>query len=213
MPKHVPERTCIVTRESRPQPELMRFVVGPDGAVVADLRRRLPGRGAWVTPTAAALTDAVRRKLFPRAFKGPAMAGPDLVAAVDAALAADLRGALSLANKAGAVVAGFAKVEAALAAETVAALVHAHDAAPDGRRKLAAALRKAAGDTTSAVPTFDDLGGDELDMALGRGHVIHAALLAGPGSEGCLVRWRRLRRFRGVDDEAQVSRVIDDRAG
>ena len=39
------ERTCIVTRETQPVDALIRFVVAPDGAVVPDLRRRLPGRG------------------------------------------------------------------------------------------------------------------------------------------------------------------------
>lgn len=69
-----PERSCILTRAVRPQDELMRFVLGPDGAVVPDLRRRLPGRGAWLTPTAAALGEAVRKRLFSRAFKREARA-------------------------------------------------------------------------------------------------------------------------------------------
>ena len=52
-----PERTCIVTREAGSPEGLIRFVVAPDGTVVADLRRKLPGRGAWVTARA----DVVRR--------------------------------------------------------------------------------------------------------------------------------------------------------
>ena len=45
-PRHQPERTCIVTREVGPPDAMIRFVVGPDGVVVPDLRHRLPGRGA-----------------------------------------------------------------------------------------------------------------------------------------------------------------------
>ncbi|NNM71253.1 RNA-binding protein [Enterovirga aerilata] len=213
MPKPEPERTCIVTREAKPASELMRFVLGPDGAVVPDLRNRLPGRGAWVTPTAAAVAEAVRKRAFGRAFKAEAKVPPNLVEAIDAALVRDLKGALSLANKAGAVVAGFGKVEAAIASGSVAALIHAREAAEDGRRKLAGALRKRDGDSISGISIFDDLPGDDLDVALGRAHVIHAALLAGPGSEGCLARWRRLRRFRGVDDGAGPSRDVDGRQG
>ncbi len=209
MPKPEPERTCIVTREAGPASGLMRFVLGPDGEVVPDLRNKLPGRGAWVTPTAAAVAEAVRKRAFSRAFKTEAKVAPGLVEEIDAALTRDLKGALSLANKAGAVVAGFAKVESALAAGEVSALIHAREAAEDGRRKLAGALRKRQGTSISSVSTFDDLSGDDLGVALGRELVIHAALLAGPGSKGCLARWRRLRRFRGVDEGAGHPRAVD----
>lgn len=213
MPKHEPQRTCIVTREAHPDRELMRFVLGPGGEVVPDLRRRLPGRGAWVRATAAAVGEAVRKRLFAKGFKAEAKASPDLVAEIDALLVRDVAGALALANKAGAVVAGFAKVESALAGGGVAALVHAREAAEDGRRKLAAALRRNGRDPISAPPVFDDLPGDDLAVALGRDHVVHAALLAGPGSEGCLARWRRLRVFRGVDEAAEQPRDMDQHDG
>ena len=211
MPKQEPERSCTVTREAKPASELMRFVLGPDGTVVPDLRNRLPGRGAWLTPTAAIVGEAVRKRAFSRAFKADAKVSPALVEEIDTALVRDLKGALALANKAGAVITGFGKVEAALASGDVAVLVHAREAAEDGRRKLAAALRKRAAGTISGISVFDDLPGDDLDVALGRVHVIHAALLAGPGSEGCLARWRRLRRFRGVDDGPGPSRDVDVR--
>lgn len=211
MARHVPERTCLLTRAVRPQDELMRFVLDPEHRLVPDLRRRLPGRGAWLTPTAAALAEAIRRKLFARAFRCEVKAAPELVGEVEAALLRDLLGALALANKAGAVTTGFTKVEAALGSGRVAALIHAREAREDGRRKLAQALRNAEPAPTFGVQTYDDLDGDDLDMALGRVHVIHAALLAGAGSEGCLARWRRLRRFRGVDDAAAASRDVDDR--
>ncbi len=46
------ERTCIVNRRSGSPDGLVRFVVGPEGDVVPDVKARLPGRGAWVTATA-----------------------------------------------------------------------------------------------------------------------------------------------------------------
>lgn len=213
MPKRDPERTCIVTREPGAPDELMRFVLAPDGTVTADLRGRLPGRGAWVTPTAARVAEAMRRKLFARAFKSEVAVPAGLVEAIDAALVRDLRGSLSLANKAGAVLTGFAKVESAVRAGGVAALIHAREAAEDGRRKLLGALRSREGAPISATAVLDDLPEDDLDMALGRPHVIHAALLAGPGSQGCLARWRRLRVFRGVEQPAEIPRDVDDRQG
>jgi predicted RNA-binding protein YlxR (DUF448 family) len=176
---------------------MIRFVVGPTGEVVPDLRNRLPGRGAWVSAEAEAVRTAVKRRLFARAFKTEVKVSAALAEEIEAALRADLRQALSLANKAGAVVAGFAKVEAA-AQEGVAALIHAREAAPDGRRKLAAALRKRLGDAIWDVAVVDEFAGDELDLALGRPHVIHAALVASAGSDGFLTRWRRLRDYRGT---------------
>lgn len=212
MPKHVPERTCIVTREPGAPGGLLRFALGPDSQVVPDPAGRLPGRGAWVTPTAAIVAQAVKRRAFTRAFKREVQVSPDLAAETDGALLRDVRGALALANKAGAVLSGFGKVEAALGTGGAAALIHAQEAAGDGRRKLAAALRRGRPDTILAFPILDDLAGDDLDMALGRVGVIHAALLAGPGSQGCLVRWRRLRLYRGLDGAAD-SPPEHDRTG
>ncbi len=199
MPRHEPERTCIVTREPKAPAGLIRFVLGPAHQVVPDLRHKLPGRGVWVTAERAAVAYAVRRRLFNRAFKSSdAKASPDLAEGIEAALRLDLRQALALANKAGAVVTGFVKVEAALAEKPIAALIHALGAGADGRRKLAGALRKRIGEAISTIPAVDELFGDELDLALGRSNVIHAALVAGAGSEGFLARWRRLQDYRGV---------------
>ena len=38
-------RMCAVSREVRGIDELIRFVVAPTGEVVADVKRKLPGRG------------------------------------------------------------------------------------------------------------------------------------------------------------------------
>ena len=196
---HQPERTCIVTREARPAAELIRFVLGPEGEVYPDLKHKLPGRGVWVTARADKVDEAVRRRLFSRAFKAEAKAAPTLSATIAEALRTDVRQGLALANKAGAVVTGFGKVEATIAEKPLAALIHAAEAAEDGRRKLAAALRKRFGDAISGVPVITDLSNDELSLALGRSHVIHAALVAGAGSDGFLTRWHRYRAFCGAE--------------
>ncbi len=64
-----PERLCVATRAVRPVADLIRFVVGPDGEAVPDLKNKLPGRGVWVTATQDALGDAIKRKAFGRGFK------------------------------------------------------------------------------------------------------------------------------------------------
>ena len=196
--RRAPERTCIVTRMVQAPDEMIRFVRGPDGAVVPDLRAKLPGRGAWVSARREAVATAVRKNLFQRAFKGPARAEADLPDRIAAALRDDLRQGIAMANKAGCVVAGFGKVEAAIGGGGVAAVIHAAGASPDGRRKITAALLRRHGEAMSRIPIVDDLSEDELDMALGRDHVIHAALVAGAGAAGCLSRWHRLRSFEGA---------------
>ena len=52
------ERTCIVTRKCGPPEDLIRFVAGPDGTVVPDLKAALPGRGAWVSARASLVERA-----------------------------------------------------------------------------------------------------------------------------------------------------------
>ena len=197
--RRAPERTCIVTRVAQAPDAMIRFVRGPDGSVVPDLRAKLPGRGAWISARREAVATAVRKNLFARAFKGSAPAAPDLPDRIAAALRDDLRQAIALANKAGCIVAGFSKVEAAIGGQPGAiAVIHAAEASPDGRRKIASALHRRHGEAMSRIPIIDDLSEDELDMALGRDHVIHAALVAGAGAAGCLSRWRRLRSFEGA---------------
>ena len=70
-------RMCAVTREVRPIDELIRFVVSPTGEVVPDLKRKLPGRGLWVSASRRAVAEAVRRNQFGKGFKrdGPGRAG------------------------------------------------------------------------------------------------------------------------------------------
>ena len=46
---------CAATGAVRPVADMIRFLVAPDGTVVADLKRRLPGRGMWITATRQAL--------------------------------------------------------------------------------------------------------------------------------------------------------------
>ena len=75
------------------------------------------------------------------------------------------------------------------------------EAAEDGRRKLAASCENGAATTISALPVVVDFSSDELDLALGRSHVIHAALVAGAGSDGFLTLWHRYRSYRGIEAE------------
>ena len=196
------ERLCVATRTVKPVAEMIRFVVSPDGSVMPDLKARLPGRGVWVTASRAAVAAAVSRKAFGRGFKRDVRVSPDLVGLTEGLLERRALDALAMAHKAGRVAAGFAKVEAALASEPVVGLIHAADARPDGIRKLNAAARRRFGEAGPAV--IDTLTSAQLDLALGRSNVVHAALLAGPASAGFLARWDGVKRFRSLAPDADT---------
>jgi len=187
-------RSCALTGQMTPVGDLLRFVVAPDGTVVPDLKRRLPGRGLWLTPTRQTVAEAVKRRIFARGFKRDVRALPDLADTTEQLLERSVLDALAIVYKAGRVAAGFAKTEAALDRERVAALINASDAAADGSRKLLAALRRR--DDAADIVVVDLLNSAQLDLAFGRSNVIHAALLAGPVSETFLARLGRFERFR-----------------
>jgi predicted RNA-binding protein YlxR (DUF448 family) len=191
-------RTCIVTRQALPVDALIRFVVSPEGEVVPDLRRRLPGRGVWVTATAEKVALAERKHLFARGFGEPVKVEPGLAGRVGDLLRQGAVAALSLARKAGSAVSGFAKVEAALQKGHVVALVHAAGAAGDSTAKLDAAGRR----MRPGLPVIGLYTGQELDLAFGRPNVVHAALLAGPASDNVLARLEYLARYLGGDGGA-----------
>ena len=105
------ERLCASTGTVRPVDDMIRFVVSPEGTAVPDLKRRLPGRGVWITATRSALGHAIARKAFARSFKRDVRAAPDLIDATERLLERAALDALAIAYKARRVVAGFAKVE------------------------------------------------------------------------------------------------------
>jgi predicted RNA-binding protein YlxR (DUF448 family) len=204
------ERFCAATGAVRPVADMIRFVLAPDGQIVADLKRRLPGRGIWITATRQALHSAIARKAFGRGFKREVRPAPDLIEATERLIEHGALAALGMAHKAGKVAIGFAKVEAALDRGPIAALIHAADAAPDGARKLDARLRRRLDLEAGGVAIVDGFASAQLDLALGRSNVIHAAVLGGRESETFLARVERLNHFRtgGLGD-----RIGPDRAG
>ncbi|MDZ5700187.1 RNA-binding protein [Chelativorans sp. M5D2P16] len=203
------DRTCIVTRKTREPEELIRFVAGPDGAVVPDLKRKLPGRGCWVGAEKGLVEKAVARDLFKRALKAPVSAPPDLAERVDALMVSGALGTLGLARKAGAVALGATKVEAAVRGGKAVAVLHAAEASQDGIRKITAARRAAAHVGGEKVPAFKLFSEAEMSLALGATNVIHAAVLdRGPG-EAALKRLVTLAAFRGIAPDIPASGAAD----
>lgn len=182
------ERRCLVHGESRARGYLIRFVLGPDHAVVPDVAERLPGRGMWVAAERGALETAVRKNLFAKAAKTHAKADPHLPDQVEALLAKRCLEFLGLARGAGLVVAGQMQVEQALKARELACVLVAADAGADGTKKLLAcgATMQAAEDIRSVSeegrkslrPVLQPsvFGSAQLGAALGRDMAVYIGL-------------------------------------
>src|SRR5579862_4922720 len=112
--RSVTMRMCVVSREVRPINELIRFVVAPSGEVIADLKRKLPGRGLWVSASRFAVAEAARRHHFTRGFKRDVRVAATLAADTEALLERFAVEALAVAAKARQVTSGFARVADAL---------------------------------------------------------------------------------------------------
>lgn len=161
-------RRCLATGESGDAGALVRFALAPDGRVVPDLARRLPGRGAWVGARREAIERAVAKNLFPRAFKAAARAEAGLADTVERLMTARIATLLGLARRAGEAVTGFEKCRSWLARDGTL-LLHARDGSMDGLRKLAG---------TAAPRAIRLLDAAELGAPFGR-RAVHVALAPG----------------------------------
>jgi uncharacterized protein len=179
---------CIVSREVKPEEDLIRFVLSPDGVAVPDLKRKLPGRGVWVSAKRSVVAEAVKRNQFSKGFGAQVKAADDLADMVQRLLRAEAVACLSLARKAGEAVSGFIKVETVLTKAKVRILIHAPTASPDGIRKL----DRMAGTQTLITQAFSP---DELNLAFASENAIHAAVLAGGLAEKLNVQLQRLSRY------------------
>jgi predicted RNA-binding protein YlxR (DUF448 family) len=170
------ERRDIVTGEVMPENRLIRFAVGPDGAVVPDVAAKLPGRGLWVEARRASIVAAIEKRLFSRAAKENVTATADLADRAEKALVTRMLGYLGLARRSGALTLGFDNVLRALQGpRPPRLLIEAFDGSADGKRKLYAAAHRLELNCT----VIETLTSAELGLALGRENVIHAAVQPG----------------------------------
>jgi predicted RNA-binding protein YlxR (DUF448 family) len=196
-----PERTCAVTSQKGPPETMIHFCLSPEGLVVPDLRRKLPGRGVWVLAQRAIVDQAAQRQVFSRGFKTKAVVEPGLAELVERLLEDEALQFLSIVNKAGLVSAGAFKAEEAIRAGSVVALIHAREASNHGVVKLERLVKSRLGPEAQRVARINLFSSRQLDLALGRTNVIHAALREGEASAAFLTRARRLGHYRDQDTE------------
>lgn len=189
-PSTGPQRTCIVTGETGAPERMIRFVVGPEGDVVPDLARRLPGRGLWVKAERAAVEQAVAKNLFARAARASVKPAVDLAERVERLLLEQALADLGRARRAGRAVAGFVKVEQMVGQRRVGLLVVADEADGDGLGKL-----KATGLPMARLGDAAALGG-----IFGREQAVYVAVARDDAGgafieriEAGAARWRRYR--------------------
>ena len=181
------QRSCIVTGETLPQAELLRFAISPDGLVVPDVAGKIPGRGVWISPKADLLQKAIDTKAFARSAKAPVTLPADLLEKTREGLRKKLIETLHLCRKSGVLLHGFEKVKAELQKEKVAILIHAEDAAHDGRAKLNKLI-------FDDVKVVEFLPRTLLAEAIGRENAVHIALTHSKMSE---FFWHNAQRFAG----------------
>lgn len=215
-----PERKCILTGAHGDRADLIRIALSPDGHVLPDIGARAPGRGAWIAVDRAALDGAVAKgKLkgaVARAYKGAALTIPaDLGALIDAAFQRSLLNQFGLAARAGALLTGADRIDTAARSGRVALLLHASDAADDGRRKRDQSWRVGEG-VEGSGQQGDLLPVDRaaLSIALGRDNAVHIAIIDAAWADrigSVLKRWHRFAgssREQG-DDAAGIETVGD----
>jgi len=190
------ERTCIVTGEEGSPESMLRFALSGEGVVTPDILRKLPGRGVWTQLSRPVVRQAAMKQAFARGFRKAVRASAELADDVDRLLETDALQFLSLVNKAGLVVAGAMKVETAIREGGVVALLHASEGSPDGAAKLDRLLQGVAGERYATIPRINLFHSSQLDLALGRTNVIHAALNSGPASTAFLTKLARLNLYR-----------------
>ncbi|MCZ2203392.1 RNA-binding protein [Bartonella sp. A05] len=190
------ERTCIVTKKTASATTLIRFVIDPNRQIVPDLKANLPGRGVWVSAYRTTIEEAIKRKAFSKSLKTDVEVASDLANIVDKLFLRSTLSSLSMARKAGAIVMGATKVDAAIRSGRVALVLHAQEAAEDGKRKIAQAIHAIKQKTNQDVKTISLLTSDEMSMAFGANPVIHAALLNTKAADGSLKTIYKLVSYR-----------------
>ena len=163
---------------------MIRFVVGPDRAVVPDFTARLPGRGMWLSARGDVLETARARGAFARAARGPVTVPQDLADRVRAGIACRIRELLGLARRAGQAVAGYEKAREWLRTGRAALILQASDGSAEERRRFLGGV--------ADIPVLALVPADVLGAVFGRDRVVHVAVAPGKLAAALVVEGDRL---------------------
>lgn len=196
-PETGPFRRCVISRERLPKEQLIRFVVGPDRAIVPDLAARLPGRGIWLSARGDVLepgraeSDNHRQlaRAFSRAARGPVTVPSNLRSLLEEALVRRIAELLGLARRAGQAMAGFEKAREWLRADRARVVLQASDGSAAERARFLSGV-------SPSVPVVDPLPGEAMGRIFGRDFVVHVAIAPGKLGESLVIEAGRLAGLR-----------------
>lgn len=198
-----PVRRCAVTRETRPQTELLRFVLSPEADVTPDFSSKLPGRGVWLVPEKEVLSQAISKKAFAASFKTAVKVPDNLNDVVEEGLLRRCLNLLGFAKKAGHVILGFDQVRVEVRRSEPSIMLEASDGASDGRSKVLSLVAA----QYQNINIFGGFTSSELGMAFGRDHVVHGCVREAPVKQALLHSYKRLAGFRETPEDGWLSSI------
>ena len=184
-------RKCILSGEVKEKEDLLRFVLSPEGIVIPDFKKKLPGKAVYVSNSKEALSQVVAKKLFTKGFKQSAKADENLVELVESILKKKGLDSINLARKAGILVTGFEKVSEVLKKGKVAFVMEALGAGSDGHHRIVLLAK--------GLEIFVLYSVEELDKALDRVNTVHIAFIKGDMAKMVHSDCKRLEAFLGFD--------------
>lgn len=195
-------RYCSLTNEKKSKTELIRFVIGPEKELVADIKANLPGRGLWITAEKQILKKAIEKHTFERGFKQKVKIESNIECKVEDLLAKAALGRLKIANKAGEAIYGSTKLMAALEKETIIALIHASEASGQSGEKLDKKLQSKLDHNSKMQQNglkkpFTCFTGEQLSLAFGAANVIHAGLKHGGATKAAIAAMHKYVAYTG----------------
>ncbi len=188
-----PQRTCLGCRQVKDQGQLIRFVRSPDGQILADLRSKLPGRGAYLCWSRDCIEVAAQKKQFDRTFKSHCLpiTAEQMTADISNELLVHLGGLLGMARKSAQSVAGTNAVLATLGKSPLKIIVISTDISA----KIGAKIKSKA--DRVGVETVSLFEKNELGRILGRAVRSVVGLPVGQLAEAFIADLTRYRDISG----------------
>jgi uncharacterized protein len=136
--KHEPKRTCIGCRGLFEKDAVVRIVAGPPGIVI-DYREKLPGRAAYVCPTAECITKSLSKENISRSLhcKARSPEAEVFIAQLAALITEKIKALIVMSAKAGKLAAGYSAVHDAVEKGRVSMLLYALDLSEGTKEKVA----------------------------------------------------------------------------
>lgn len=174
---HGPQRSCIGCRKSLDQGMLVRYVLSPQGEIIVDYGRKLPGRGVYTCIDRICIETAIKRKQFDRSFKGgnKKPADDQLLKALGEQIKQRIWNLLGMARKSMVAVSGGRAVLAGLTGHKgLGLIILGEDLSPTIAAKVSnlAQIRE--------VPCFTLFNKDTLGQVLGKGQRSVVAIIRCP---------------------------------